>query len=527
MTGTRVIILDDEPGITALCDRILKNEGFAPMAFTEPEKALEFLRENPTDLLVVDIRMPTMSGFDVIVESRRQQPEIAILVMTGYGTVETAIQALREGVDGLLLKPFEKKEFLNSVQQAMSDNQRKRDSARVQALRPLFDVTESLLAETRSEFLTQYVMDAVCRLLQCPHAGIYQAGELGAPLSLIVSRGRVPSENDSSKGTELIDQADKLGTPILMNAGGPGDANLHKMINSAGYGAVMSVPVTRINFRGVFFAARDKNSAPFREADLEMYQILTRQAAIAMENAHLYEELRNYIKRIEDSQVALVQAEKLATAGRMTASIAHEINNPLQAVQNCLHLAARSDLSPDMRQKYFEMTQTELERLMSTVQRMLEFYRPNVDREQVNVVDLLDNVLSLMSSQLHNRGIRVTTAWSPNVSEIMAVSSQIQQVFINLILNAFDAMPNGGELIINVREIKKNIEIYFQDTGPGVPIDLHSTIFEPFTSTKEKGTGLGLSVSYGIIVAHGGNLELIPDRTPGACFRVTLPVSEK
>jgi len=526
MTGIRVIVLDDEPGITALCERILANEGFVPKAFIEPEKALEYLRENLADLLVVDIRMPTMSGFDVIVESRRQQPDIAILVMTGYGTVETAIQALREGVDGLLLKPFEKKEFLNSVQQAMNDNQKKRDSARVQTLRPLFDVTESLLAETRSEFLIPFIVDAVCRLLQCPHAGYFQSEEFGAPLGLVVFRGRSPSENGSSKGFELIAQADKSGSNILINAGGPGDAQLHQLMDAEGYGAAICIPVTRINFRGVFFAARDKDSTPFREADLEMYQILSRQAAIAMENAQLYEELRDYIKRIEDSQAALVQAEKLATAGRMTASIAHEINNPLQAVQNCLHLAARADLPADMRQKYFEMTQTELERLMNTVQRMLEFYRPNVDRELVIIVDLLDNVLDLMSSQLHSRGIRVTTSWSPNVSKIMAVSSQIQQVFINLILNAFDAMPNGGELIINVRQVKKNIEIDFQDTGPGVPPELHSTIFEPFTSTKEDGTGLGLSVSYGIIVAHGGNLELLADSTSGACFRITLPVGE-
>ena len=527
MTGTRVIILDDEPGITALCDRLLKGEGFSPMAFTAPEKALEYLHGNPTDLLVVDIRMPTMSGFDVIVEARRQQPEIAILVMTGYGTVETAIQALREGVDGLLLKPFEKQEFLKSVQQAMGDNQKKRDSARVQTLRPLFDVTELLLAETRSEFLSQYIVDAVCRLLQCQHAGYYQAREQDAPLVLIASIGRVPSDNNMDKGLDLIARADRLNTPVLINSGGPGDPALHNIIDSVGYGAVICVPLTRTNFRGIFFAARDKDAAPFREADLEMYQILTRQASIAMENAKLYEELRNYVKRIEDSQVALVQAEKLATAGRMTASIAHEINNPLQAVQNCLHLASRSDLPPDMRQKYFEMTQTELERLMNTVQRMLEFYRPNVDRDYVNVVDLLDNVLNLMSSQLHSRGIRVTTAWSPKVNDVLAVSSQIQQVFINLILNAFDAMPNGGELIINVRQEKNNIELTFQDTGPGVPVALHPTIFEPFTSTKENGTGLGLSVSYGIIVSHGGNLELLPDRIPGACFRVTLPTSEE
>jgi two-component system, NtrC family, sensor kinase len=527
MTALRVIILDDEPGITALCERILKNEGYSTNAFTDPAKALIYLRKNLVDLLVVDIRMPTMSGFDVIVESRRQQPDIAILVMTGYGTVETAIQALREGVDGLLLKPFDKQELIYSVAQALSDNLKKRDSARVQVLRPLFDVTESLLVETRPESLMQLIVNSASQLLQCPHVGYYQAKESDSPLSLVFAKGRIPIDDKTSSGYEFILQAEQSNLPILVNAGSPGDTELHKIETLAGYGSVISAPVARMNFRSVFFAARDENALPFRNADLEMFQIFSRQAAIALENAQLYKDLRDYIRRIEESQSALIQAEKLATAGRMTASIAHEINNPLQAVQNCLHLAARNDLPADMRQKYIEMTQSELERLMNTVQQMLEFYKPNIDREKVNVIDVLDTVLTLLATQLHSREIRVTTAWASGVSEIIAVSSQIQQVFINLILNAFDAMPNGGEIIISVRQEKEEIEIYFQDTGLGVHEDLRATIFEPFTSTKEKGTGLGLSVSYGIIVSHGGNLELLSDRKPGACFRVTLPVSEK
>jgi signal transduction histidine kinase len=155
----------------------------------------------------------------------------------------------------------------------------------------------------------------------------------------------------------------------------------------------------------------------------------------------------------------------------------------------------------------------------------LDFYRPNVDREKVNVIDVLDAVLDLLASQLRERQIHVTTSSSREVPEVLAVRSQIQQVFINLILNAFDAMTDGGELIINILQKKSNLEIYFQDTGPGVPEELSSTIFEPFTSTKDKGTGLGLSVSYGIMVSHGGNLEFLPDRKPGACFRVTIPVN--
>jgi len=298
---------------------------------------------------------------------------------------------------------------------------------------------------------------------------------------------------------------------------------MRRLLKKHGLGAMMCVPVTLQNLRGVFFAGRDPGQPPFRAADLEMFLILARQAAIAMENARLYGELRDYVRRVEDSQRALIQAEKLATAGRMTAAIAHEINNPLQAVQNCLHLAARTDLPDEMRGRYFEMTQTELERLMSTVQRMLDFYRPNVARESVKIVDLLDHVVRLMSSQLQKRGIRVTTSWPSDLPELMAVSSQLQQVFINLILNAFDAMPEGGELLIGVSEGERGVEIFFEDTGPGVPAEVRDSLFEPFTSTKPGGSGLGLSVSYGIISAHGGDLELDSDSGRGASFRITLP----
>jgi len=172
------------------------------------------------------------------------------------------------------------------------------------------------------------------------------------------------------------------------------------------------------------------------------------------------------------------------------------------------------------------MTKSELDRLMSTVQRMLDFYRPNLEREKVNLIDLLDHVLILLHTQLSTRNIRVTSAWPASLPETMAVRNQIQQVFINLILNAYDAMPSGGELTVSVQQTGKDIEIDFHDTGYGVPAELRETIFEPFRSTKENGSGLGLSVSYEIIVSHGGNLELVSGPESGARFRVTLPVSE-
>jgi signal transduction histidine kinase len=259
-----------------------------------------------------------------------------------------------------------------------------------------------------------------------------------------------------------------------------------------------------------------------------MFFVLARQAVVAMENASLYEDLRDYVRQIEDSQQALLRAEKMAAAGRLTASIAHEVNNPLQSVQNCLHLAGREDLPVEKRKEYFDLAQSELERLMKTMQRMLDFYRPGSAKvEQVDILDLLQHVLSLTSQQLRQRQIEVQADLPDSLPAVYAVSGQIQQIFFNLILNALDAMSAGGMLNIRAREFEHGVEILFQDTGPGIPESRRNDIFEPFFSTKEGGTGLGLTVSYNIVTAHGGTLDLVNENEPGACFRLFLPVGDK
>ncbi len=528
MTAPTILVVDDEAGITRLCERLLKRADFSVVSFTDPFQALDYAERNHIDLLLVDIRMPDINGFEVITRVRQHQPDVAILVMTGFGTLEMAVQALRQGVDGLILKPFEAgDELVQSVRQALQDNQRKREAARIQALRPLFDITEALLAETRPDRLLGLILTAACGQLRCEHAGFYEYVPEEQVLRLLAVQGEAFSDGEGREQGVLW-RANETGAPLWVNASGPGDSQMQTYLVERGLVSIMAAPIRYANSSGVMYAARQEGNEPFREVDWEMFLLLSRQAAIAMENARLYAELRDYVQRVEDSQQALIRAEKMATAGRLTASIAHEINNPLQAVQNCLHLATRSDMPPEKQQEYLNLAKTELDRLMSTVQRMLDFYRPSgVEPQRVDVADLLRHVIGLLSPQLTARGIRVTTGFSSKLPRILAVSSQLQQVFINLILNAYDVMPEGGELRITARPVKDTVEILFQDTGPGIPPENRSKIFEPFVSTKEGGIGLGLSVSYGIVSAHGGSLDFLPDRGPGACFRVTLPVKDE
>jgi two-component system NtrC family sensor kinase len=526
MTNTlKVLVVDDEPGIALLCKRLLTRAGYQVETMTDPRQAVDYLAQHPIDLLLVDIRMPEVDGFEVIEHTQRLQPDAAVLIMTGHGTVETAIRALRQGVDGLILKPFEQgDELITAVKQAFTDSHQKRDAARMQALRPLFSVTESLLSETQPEHLLDLILTAICGHLRCSHAAYYQREATAGTFDLLASRGRtLPDERGG-----LIVRVDSDSAPLQINMSGPGEPPLKALLADLQLGSAMLVPIPRPNFHIVLFAGRDLKEPSFQDSDLEMFQILARQAAVAMENARLYAEQMDYVRKVEDSQKALIQAEKMATAGRLSASIAHEVNNPLQAVQNCVHLAGREDLSPEKRREYFEMAQTELERLMLTVQRMLDFYRPGATSfEQVNLSEVLQYAITLLSKQLSETNVKVEVDLLGNIPPVMAVGSQLQQVFINMILNASDAMPAGGSVKISARPVGGGIEILFRDNGPGVPLDRQANIFEPFYSTKQGGTGLGLTVSYNIITAHGGTLELLSDRGPGACFRLFLPAGGK
>jgi Signal transduction histidine kinase regulating C4-dicarboxylate transport system len=529
MAGTQILVVDDEPGITRLCERLLNRAGYEVTTFTDPAAAMTFVEKNKFDLLLVDIRMPEITGFDVIAHVKQKLPDIAVLVMTGFGTVDTAIQALREGVDGLLLKPFNSSsELLLTVKQALNDNLKKRDSARLQALRPLFDVTETFLAETQPDRLVEIVEKTVCEHLHSSNAGYYQYSETDKSLKLLAGRGITLPGGKSGPDGGLIGRTFALGSPAWINSTGPDNTGFQSLLVSGKLSTAFIAPIARLKARGVLFVGRDQKETAYREVDWEMFLLIARQAAVAMENAKLYEEQWEYIRRMEESQQALIRAEKMAAAGRLTASLAHEINNPLQAVQNCMHLATRRELTPKKRREYIDLANHELDRLMKTVQRMLDFYRPGrVEPQRVNLVVLLGRVVKLLTAQLDGRSIRVSVKFSSRLPSVLAVSSQLEQVFINLILNAYDAMPDGGELQISARQEKDMVEIFVQDSGSGVSEENRTRIFEPFVTTKKGGTGLGLTVSYGIIAAHGGSLDLVSGLGTGACFRVSLPAKEK
>jgi signal transduction histidine kinase len=529
MTDGSVLIIDDEEGIVRLCTRLLSRANYQVEGISNPASGIERLRESKFDLLLVDIRMPGMDGFAVIEQARRLQPEIAVVIMTGYGTLETAIRALRQGADGLILKPFERGEDLvRTVKDALKSRREKQEVSRLRAIRPLLSVTETLFAETHTETLVALVLETIKDHLKADDAMIYHRKAGDSFISLIGETGwSLPEEHARASGG-ILARTDHWDVPVWVNREGPGESEFRELLEKEKLAGVICIPVRRAGGSMIFAATRSEEETGFHIADVEMFGLLARQADIALENARLYEDLRQSLQQVEQSQRALIQAEKMSAVGRLTASIAHEVNNPLQAVQNCLHLSQRDELSDDKQAEYLEMADEELARLMHTVQRMLDFYRPGaLKKTPTDIVDQVEKVLALLDKQLRNQDIEIQRDYQPDLPAVPVVSNQIQQVFFNLVLNAMDVMPDGGSIRISAVINENAIQIDFQDSGPGVSPEMKETIFEPFVSTGDDGTGLGLSVSYGILTAHNGAVTLIENNQPGACFRVVIPMEVK
>jgi len=230
---------------------------------------------------------------------------------------------------------------------------------------------------------------------------------------------------------------------------------------------------------------------------------------------------------------ALRTTEKLAAAGRMAATVAHEINNPLEAVTNLVYLAKRDLSNNDRVASYLELASLELDRVAHITRQTLGFYRDTSSPIPLNVTQTLEDLLLLYEKRLESRSIKVVRQFEEDV-EITALAGEIRQAFSNLITNALDAMPSGGTLVLRVSKAHEwsnsnihGVRITILDTGSGIDAKHRKSVFQPFFTTKrDVGTGLGLWITRGIIEKHHGSIRLksrTGEENHGTAFSIFLP----
>lgn len=235
-------------------------------------------------------------------------------------------------------------------------------------------------------------------------------------------------------------------------------------------------------------------------------------------------------RKLHRTQEQLLQSEKLAAMGRLTSQLAHELNNPLYGIMNTLELMKTEIPSTNKRRKLLDMALSECMRLTDMLRKTLSFSRPDQEeRCTVDINTILDEILLLHEKQLREIDIKLKIDFAETLDPVMASKNQLRQVFLNMISNAKDAMPEGGKLKISTRGNHKQIRVKVSDTGVGIKPENMDKVFETFFTTKTdsvKGVGLGLSVCYGFIKDHGGDILVESRPGEGTTFTIILPTSE-
>ena len=230
----------------------------------------------------------------------------------------------------------------------------------------------------------------------------------------------------------------------------------------------------------------------------------------------------------------LFESEKMAATGRLAASIAHEINNPLEAIKNSIYLLVRQTAADDPNRQFLELAQRETERVSRIIRQMLGVARPSVAFSATGVNEVVQEALQLLGPQLRQDGIEANVQLAPDLPLVNASADQLKQVFLNLFLNAKESMQHGGELLVQTRIAHegdaeflagRHVIVRIRDDGGGIPQEILPHVFEPFFSTKSErqGTGLGLWVCQDIIQNHGGQILVRSMVGKGTTFLVALP----
>lgn len=521
-----VLVADDELSAATMLRHIFEREGYTVKIAQDGQSALSVAKEYQPDLILLDIQMPKMNGFEVLEKLREQESTAGIptIVVSARAKAPADIaKGLNIGADDYISKPFAPQELLARARSKMRARQLEEAlQLRTQELEALLKVSEQLDRHLEIDDLLDVVLEMVLELL---HADVVFICRYDEDRSVSDIRA---VDTDNLAPDTLIDAILERIDP---NAGHVNPFDLAEY----GLDYALSAPLQHgENLLGMLVIA--SHQAPTQSNQRMLFTGISQQAALALHNAELYEIQANYALHLEEiveqrteelkaTQQMLLRSEKLASIGHLAASIAHEINNPLQPIKlNLDHIVEDLNAGNSVDPEIIEMTQDSVERISRIVRQLLEFAKPSGDGESVpiDIVSVIESVIRLNERAFQQSDITIET----QIDDIPTVSGnrdQLEQVFMNLMINAKAAMEDGGRFIIRAWQESGKVRLQFEDTGIGIAEDMLNKIFDPFVSTKPTGTGLGLFVTFGIIEKHHGEIDVQSTEGIGTVFTITLP----
>lgn len=465
-----ILLVEDSPEDAFLLERHLKRNGFAPAVSrveTAEQMRLYFEEGNLPDVVLADYNLPEFSGPGALALLKERRLDVPFIMLSGAVTEETAVSSMRAGAQDYVSKQNLAR-LVPALERELNElASRRREEAARKALLVSENRFDRLVAAMPLGLL---ISDADGRI-------VYANGAIESMLHYPAGSLRT--------GTLRLDQL--FSEHLRFSDGAPG-ANPH----------------------GPLFETTCKLRAGGTLDVLVGVTVLNPELSeVAHETAVFVADLSLQKK----SEETLRRTEKLAVAGRLAAAIAHEINNPLAAIMNCLYLIANFDLPEDSRE-LLNTAQAELNRVSQITVQTLRFHRSSMHARSANLHELIDTVLALLQSRFAKQGIDVVRRFG-SLPNAVIFEGEIRQLIANLVSNAIDALPQGGRIVVhtgmgrNWKTGKPCLRLTVADNGIGMDAETRARVFEPFFSTKGiTGTGLGMWISLEIVEKHGGRLHI-------------------
>ncbi|MFI5362650.1 MAG: response regulator [Elusimicrobiota bacterium] len=504
--AARILVIDDEKGLRDFLSYELTELGYSVDSAADGAEGLRKIKAGGFGLVISDVRMPGMDGIGLLEEIKRTTPGMEVVLTTGYGSVETAVDAMKLGAFDFLLKPVETERLTSVVRRAL-------ETGELKALLALYESSLTLFRSVDLAEVLPVVVNLSRRLLSADRAIILLQGE----------DGRLKCAADTDETACGDGFCDLVASFCSGGEERPGIAGLRFEPGSAEARVLLVQPLTAGGeVLGYLAAARSSPGESFTAQDQRHAALFASQAAQAVRNAELF-------RRLQATQNSLVQSEKLNAMGRVVAGIAHEINNPLAAIMGNAQLILDGGRLNDGDRADLQDVVEHSRRCRDIVRNLLEFAgRREPKMESLEIVPMVESALKLALYGWTDPAA-IVRDWPKDSPSVLADAVQIKQVVINLVRNALQAGEGrpGAEVAVRVEARTGRVRISVEDRGPGLSAQSETRLFEPFFTTKPpgKGTGLGLYLCRLLVERHGGSIAASNRQGGGASFVIELPVS--
>ncbi len=523
MTKERILIADDEPHIRAICVRVFEQDGYRVTTADDGYRAIEIAQQEHFDLFLTDIQMPGISGLDSAQIIRGFQPDIVCVVMTGFGTMERAIQAIKLGFTEFIEKPFKPSHLRQAVNRALEKERLRRENARLNALVPLFELNKTLISNVDPDELAGQVLQTTCHELDADR-GVLMLCDRHHHLRLSANIGLDEKLVPEPLIKELLDQR----AQVIFDAKQQppaGQKNAQELTQTLGVTNLLFNPLLAMDQPvGALILAKSEADATFAAGDSELLSVLCGQAAVALQNARLFDDIQRAYHELQ--KVDHIKSEFINIA-------AHELRTPLAILLGHAGLLA-DEIKDEGHKKRMQIIVRNALRLRELITALLDMRLLQTGEQQLDITafdvgELIEDVLQDLEPTATEKALKIEVKTPPNLPPVRSDRQKIHMALGNLVQNAIKFTPHEGRIGVEARDQGKEIWISVWDTGIGIPEQEFENIFRAFYQVEDsltrehEGIGLGLSITQGLVQACGGRIWVESHLNQGSRFTFTLP----